>query len=132
MPQTRIWAALLCCEVSSAPLSVRRDHQLQRIVIWFLSVFVATLPLVLSSQNWAEITDFFCQISLPSKLEEFTHSSFFKAKIPEETVVLEQMETSAVVSAEALENLKVELIIDKSKTHFNTTLKSKHRGVVGE
>lgn len=61
-------------------------------------------------------------------LEEPTHSSYFKAKIPEETVVLEQTETSAVVSAEALENLEVELIIDKSKTHFNTMLKSKHRG----
>lgn len=61
-------------------------------------------------------------------LEEPTHFSYFKAKIPEETVVLKQIETSAVVSAEALENLEVELIIDKSKTHFNTMLKSKHQG----
>lgn len=61
-------------------------------------------------------------------LEEPTHSSYFKTKIPEEAVVLEQIETSAVVSAEALENLEVELIIDKSKTHFNTMLKSKHQG----
>lgn len=51
-----------------------------------------------------------------------------KQKIPEETVVLEQTETSAVVSAKALENLEVELIMDKSKTHFNTMLKSKHQG----
>lgn len=65
-------------------------------------------------------------------LEEPTHSSYFKAKIPEETVVLEQIETSAVVSAEALENLEVEMIIDESKTHFNTMLKSKHRGGRGE
>lgn len=43
---------------------------------------------------------------------------------------MEQIGTSAVVSAEALENLEVELIIDESKTHFNTMLKSKHRGVV--
>lgn len=47
-------------------------------------------------------------------LEEPIHSSYFKAKIPDETVVLEQIETSAVVSAEALENLDVELIIEKS------------------
>jgi len=33
-------------------------------------------------------------------LEEPTHFSYFKAKIPEETVALEQVETSAVVSAE--------------------------------
>lgn len=89
MPQTPIWAASLCYEVSSMPLPIRRDHQLQLRIVWFLSVFVAILP----PQNWAEITDFFGQIRFPSKLEEPTHSSYFKAKIPEETVVLEQIET---------------------------------------
>lgn len=61
----------------------------------------------------AEIRDVY-RVSFHSMLEEPTHSSYFKAKIPDETVVLEQIETSAVVSAEALENLDVELIIEKS------------------
>lgn len=61
----------------------------------------------------AEIIDFY-RVSFHSVLEEPMHSSYFKAKIPEETVVLEQIETSAVVSAEALKNLEVEQIIDKS------------------
>jgi len=61
----------------------------------------------------AEIRDVY-RVSFHSVLEEPIHSSYFKAKIPDETVVLEQIETSAVVSAEALENLDVELIIEKS------------------
>lgn len=107
-------------------LCIRRDHQLQQGTVCFLSAFCPTSPPVPSSQIWLELEIFFfCQISFPRTLEEPTHSADFKAKIP---VVLEQTEPSAVVSAEALENLEVELIIDKSKTHFNTMLKSKHQG----
>lgn len=55
-------------------------------------------------------------------LQEPTHSYDFKTKLPEQRI------NRDFYSAE---NLKVELIVDKSKTHFNTMLKSKHRGVGG-
>lgn len=69
----------------------------------------------------AEIIDF-CQISFPSMLQEPPHSYDFKTKIPEQRI------NRCFCNAE---NLEVEPFIDKSKTHFNTMLKSQHRGVGG-
>lgn len=55
-------------------------------------------------------------------LQEPPHSYDFKTKIPEQRI------NTDFCNAEKLE---VEPFIDKSKTHFNTMLKSKHWGVGG-